>query len=175
MAVNGTLFWITGLSGSGKSTIGRALYEELKRNKPNVVYLDGDTLRDIFGSQLGHSIEDRKKLAFGYSNLCKMLTNQGIDVICATMSLFREVHEYNRATILSYFEVFVDCDMQELVRRDQKGIYSKALNGELNDVIGVNLPYDRPEKCDLIIDNTNMGNIRLKINKILNLISSGQE
>jgi adenylylsulfate kinase-like enzyme len=69
-----------------------------------------------------------------------MLTEQGLDVVCATMSLFREVHELNRATIQNYYEIFVECDMQELIRRDQKGIYSKALRGECDDVIGVYAP-----------------------------------
>ena len=165
----GKLFWITGLSGAGKSTIGRALYAELKRNKSNVVYLDGDSLRGIFGNNFGHNLNDRRKLALCYSNLCKMLTDQGIDVVCATMSLFKEVHEFNRATISRYIEVFVECDMQELIRRDQKGIYSKALRGEQKDVIGVDLPYDHPENCDLVINNTDKTNIDSKVELILNL------
>lgn len=165
----GTLYWITGLSGSGKTTIGKALYETLVRQKPNVVFLDGDNLREIFGSLFGHSLEERKLLAQCYSNLCKMLTEQGIDVVCATMSLFKEVHTFNRQNITNYFEIFVDCDIQELIRRDQKGLYSKALRGEISDVIGINMPYDKPEKCDLVIDNTNLGSINNKVQQILNL------
>lgn len=166
---SGILYWITGLSGAGKTTIGKALYEHLKQEKPNVVFLDGDVLRSVFGTLHGHSLEDRKKLAKSYSSLCKMLTDQGMDVVCSTMSLFREVHEFNRLSIENYYEIFVDCDMQELIKRDQKGIYSKALKGEMNDVIGINMTYDKPENCDLVIDNTNKNNIQEKVLLILKL------
>lgn len=162
-----TLYWITGLSGAGKTTIGKALYAKLKENITTVVFLDGDKLREIFGALHGHSIEERKLLAHSYSNLCKMLTEQGINVVCATMSLFREVHEYNRQNIPNYFEIFVKCDMQELIRRDQKGLYTKALNGILNDVIGVNMPFDLPEHCDLVIDNTFPNSLSEKVEMII--------
>lgn len=165
----GRLFWITGLSGAGKTTIGRALYDDLRRLKPSVVFLDGDVLRSVFGALHGHSGDERKKLALSYSNLCKLLTDQGFDVVCSTISLFREVHELNRSLISEYYEIFIDCDMEELVRRDQKGIYSKALKGELQDVIGVNLPYDRPTNCDLVIDNTCQDSLAPKIDMILKL------
>lgn len=169
MNSTGKLFWITGLSGAGKSTIGRALYAELKRKKNNIVYLDGDALRAIFGKNIGHTLEERKKLALSYSNLCKLLTDQDIDVVCATMSLFKEVHELNRANISRYIEVFVKCDMPELIRRDQKGIYSRSLRGEEKDVIGVDLSYDHPVNCDLVINNTDQNNIDEKVALILNL------
>lgn len=172
-STNGILYWITGLSGAGKTTIGKALYNHLKTRKANVVFLDGDVLRSVFGTLHGHSIAERKTLARCYSNLCKMLTEQGLDVVCATMSLFREVHELNRATIQNYYEIFVECDMQELIRRDQKGIYSKALRGECDDVIGVTLPFDRPEQCDLILDNTNQNDLQEKIARIINLNGKG--
>jgi cytidine diphosphoramidate kinase len=170
----GTLYWITGLSGAGKTTIGKALYEQLKHQKPNVVFLDGDVLRSVFGILHGHSVNDRKKLAQSYSNLCKMLTDQGMDVVCATMSLFREVHEFNRSSIENYYEIFIECEMQELISRDQKEIYSRALKGDLENVIGINMPYDRPEKCDLVIDNTDKNNIQEKVQQILTL-KSGME
>lgn len=166
---SGTLYWITGLSGAGKTTIGKALYEHLKLQKLNVVFLDGDALRSIFGSLHGHSLDERKLLARSYSSLCKMLTDQGLDVVCATMSLFREVHEFNRSSIRNYYEIFVECEMPELIRRDQKGIYSKALNCELSDVIGINMQYDRPENCDLVIDNTLLDSLTEKVNMIIQL------
>ena len=169
MKPGGTLFWITGLSGAGKTTIGKALYDHLKRRQENVVFLDGDVLRSVFGTLHGHSVEDRKGLARCYSNLCKMLTEQGIDVICSTISLFKEIHEMNRESIDKYYEILVECEMHELIKRDQKGIYSNALKGETDNVIGINLPYDRPENCDLVIDNTDKNAIQEKVQLILDL------
>jgi adenylylsulfate kinase-like enzyme len=165
----GNVYWITGLSGAGKTTLGRMVYTQLKKNKPNVVFLDGDILRSVFGNYLGHSMEDRKTLALSYARLCKMLADQCIDVVCATMSLFREVHSFNRKNIANYFEIFIECEMQELIRRDQKGIYSKALRGEMQHVIGMDLHYDRPENCDLVIDNSEMGSLAEKAEKIIRL------
>ena len=169
LALQGTLYWITGLAGAGKSTIGRRLYERLKEQKPNVVFLDGDVLRNIFANPLGHSLDDRKTLALIYSNLCRMLVDQQIDVVCATMSLFKEVHSYNRKHMRRYYEIFVDCQIEELIRRDQKGIYSSATSGQLQHVVGIDIPYDRPENCDLVIDNTAKDNLESKVDRIISL------
>jgi len=167
----GHVYWIIGLAGAGKTTIGKLLYRKLKTIRPNVVFLDGDMLRVVFGNTAGHSLKERKQLAMKYSGLCKMLSEQGIDVVCATISLFKEVHAFNRENIANYYEIFVECSMEELIKRDQKGIYSKALKGEMDNVIGINLPYDKPEKCDLVIDNTNKDALEEKVKKIIRLIT----
>ena len=169
---SGNVYWITGLSGAGKTTIGKRLYSRLKSLKSNVVFLDGDILRNVFGNDLGHSLEDRKKLAMNYSRLCKMLSDQDIDVVCATISLFKEVHDFNRKNIKNYYEIFIECDMQELKKRDQKGIYSKALNGEMDNVIGINITYDKPAECDLVIDNSNQDSLNEKVEQIIQLVKN---
>lgn len=168
---HGTVFWITGLAGSGKTTIGKLLYRKLKNVRPNVVFLDGDILRNVFGNAAGHSLKKRKQLAMSYSRLCKMLSEQGIDVVCATISLFKEVHRFNRINIKKYYEIFIECSMDELIRRDQKGIYSKALKGKMDNVIGINLPYDKPEGCDMVIDNTKKSALEKKVKKIIGFIN----
>lgn len=170
---SGNVYWITGLSGAGKTTIGKRLYSRLKSLKPNVVFLDGDILRNVFGNHLGHSLEDRKKLAMSYSRLCKMLSEQDVDVVCATISLFKEVHDFNRKNIKNYYEIFIECEMQELKKRDQKGIYSKALIGEMDNVIGINISYDKPDKCDLVIDNTTKDSLNEKVEQIIQLVTKG--
>lgn len=164
------LIWITGLSGSGKTTIGRELYIRMKSKYLNLVFLDGDSFREVLGSDLGHTLADRLENAKRIHRMCKLLVSQEINVICATMSLYQEIHELNRREIKDYVEVFIECTIDELIRRDQKGLYSQALNGERDDVVGVNLSYDKPKHCELIIDNSVYGSLEEKIMEILNLI-----
>jgi len=164
------LIWITGLSGSGKTTIGKEVYRKLKLKNINTVFLDGDSFREILGNDLGHSPKDRLENAKRIHRMCKFLVEQDINVVCATMSLYKEIHELNRKEIKNYFEVFIECGMDELIKRDQKGLYSKALKGEIKNVVGVDLPYDRPKDADLIIDNSKQENFSKNIVKILNLV-----
>ena len=98
----GIVYWITGPAGAGKTTIGKLLYEKIKETEPNTVFLDGDTLREVFGNDLGYSKEDRRKCAMRYSRLCAMLQSQGMNVICCTISMFDSVREWNRANISNY-------------------------------------------------------------------------
>lgn len=166
------LVWITGLSGSGKTTIGIEVYKHLKSLHVNTVFLDGDAFREILGNDLGHTPNDRLENAKRIHRMCKFLTSQDINVVCATMSLYKEVHELNRKEIKEYYEIFIDCDIDELIRRDQKGLYSKALNKERSDVVGINLSYDKPQNCKLIINNSEQKELDRKVKKILNLILS---
>ena len=118
-----------------------------------MVFLDGDVLREVFGNDLGHSREERLKSAMRNSRLCKMLSDQGIDVVCATISLYRECQDWNRAHISGYHEIYLRVPMKVLVERDQKQLYSRALRGEVNDVMGIDLPVEEPARPEFIIDN----------------------
>jgi len=148
-----TCYYLTGLSGAGKTTIGKELYFQLKAHQDNIVYLDGDTLREVFGGQHGHSVEDRKNLAMHYSRLCKMLTDQGIDVVITTISMFTEVRNWNRANIKGYTEIYLKVPMDILIQRDQKQLYSRAIQGEVENVMGVDVEIDAPESPDIILQN----------------------
>lgn len=164
------LVWITGLSGSGKTTIGKEVYKHLKSIHINSIFLDGDDFREILGNDLGHNPESRLENAKRIHRMCKFLTSQDINVVCATMSLYKEIHELNRKEIKKYYEIFIDCDIDELIRRDQKGLYSKALNQERDDVVGINLAYDKPHNCELIIENSEQKELDKKVKKILEVI-----
>lgn len=166
----GALIWITGLSGSGKTTIGNALYLKLKQKYKNVVFLDGDSFREILGNDLGHNPKDRLENAYRIHRMCKFLVSQNIHVVCATMSLYKEIHELNRSEMRNYLEIFIECEIDELIKRDQKGLYSQAISGKQTNVVGVNLSFDKPQNSDLTIDNTQQNALQEKVQKILDLL-----
>ncbi|MBI2339380.1 MAG: adenylyl-sulfate kinase [Deltaproteobacteria bacterium] len=150
---HGTVFWFTGLAGAGKTTIGKLFYRRLKKNRQNAVFLDGDVLRRVFDSPLDHSLAHRRKIAARNARLCKVLSDQGIHVVCATISLFRALHAWNRAHIRNYREIFVRAPMKVLIKRDAKKLYSRALRGKIRNVMGIDLPAEEPKNPDAIIDN----------------------
>ena len=119
--MNGAVYWVTGLAGAGKTTIGKLLYESIKANKDNVILLDGDELRELYESD-DYSYDGRKKLATKYSKLCKMISEQGIDVICCTIAMFDECRKWNRDNILNYKEIYLKVSIEELIKRDIKRI-----------------------------------------------------
>lgn len=168
----GTVYWITGLSGAGKTTVGRLLYEKLHKAKDNVVFFDGDQLRQVFGNDLGYTKEDRFQCAMRYSRICKLLADQGIDVVCCTISMFDQVRKWNRENIKSYQEIYIKVPMDVLRQRNQKGLYSGAVDGKVKDVVGLDLELELPKEPDLEIVNDGMltfGEILKEIVKHLSL------
>ncbi len=150
------VIWITGLSGAGKSTLASELTARLRALGDKVILLDGDELRDVFGATAvnaqNHGRRGRLDLAIQYSKLCRLISSQGYNVVIATISLFKEVHEWNRVNLPGYFEVYLKVPMDELRRRDPKGIYSRFDAGEISDVAGLDLPIDEPEGADLMVE-----------------------
>ena len=147
----GTTYWITGLAGAGKTTTGRKLYEYIRKKKPNVIILDGDILR-VVNSVKDYSAEARKTSAFQDSRWCKMLNEQGIDVVICVMNMYEEVREWNRKNIENYCEIYLKVPIEELIRRDQKQLYSRALRNEIDNVMGINMEYEEPKHPNLIIN-----------------------
>ena len=149
----GSVFWITGLSGAGKTTVGERLWRRLRAAGRSAIFLDGDKLRSAIAEDLGHPIEDRRQSAIRNGRLCQLLAEQGIDVVCATISMFHEVQRWNRAHIPGYFEIYLRVPMAEIERRDPKGIYALARNGKAANVVGIDIPAEEPKAPDLVIDN----------------------
>lgn len=147
------VYWITGLSGAGKTTIGKLFYEKIKEKYPNTVFLDGDRMRKVFGDDLGYSKEERRKCAMRYSRLCAMLQEQGLNVICCTISMFDSVREWNRENIRNYKEIYVKVSMDTLNTRDQKGLYSGTSKETQKEVVGVHMEIEEPKCPDLILEN----------------------
>jgi len=148
------VIWINGLSGAGKSTLATEVLAKVLLKQSNVVLIDGDMVREVFGNDLGYSIEDRRRNAKRICQLCKLLDGQGINVVCAILSLFPETQSWNRKNLKDYYEVFIDSPIRDLVERDVKGLYAKFERGEINDVVGMDITFARPEFPNLTINNT---------------------
>ena len=118
-----------------------------------VTFLDGDTLRTVVSNDLGYSEQDRRSAAMRNGMLCRMLAEQGHDVVCATISLFHDVHRWNRENIPRYNEIFVRVSWEELKRRDSKGVYSGNGDGPKSNIVGFDIPAEIPQTPDLILDN----------------------
>ena len=123
----GRVYWLTGLSNSGKTTLGTVLYYRLKKNNDNIVILDGDIMKDVTTilSSEEYSREGRLARAKRYSSLCKLLSDQGITVVICTISMFEEIREWNRKNVKGYIEIFITAPDSVLRSRDKKGVLIK--------------------------------------------------
>ncbi|AZE08097.1 adenylyl-sulfate kinase [Pseudomonas chlororaphis] len=150
------VIWLVGMSGAGKTTIGRALYASLKVQRPQTVFVDGDEIRALFRHDQradAYSVAGRRVNAERIQALCGWLDGQGIDVVCCILSMFQDISDDNRQRFSSYREVFVDVPLSTLVSRDNKGLYQSALRGEQSNVVGVDIEYPTPQRPDLVLHN----------------------
>ncbi len=148
------IVWIIGLAGSGKTTIGSLLSAELKKRNKATVFLDGDRFREMMGDDLGHTKEDRKINGERITRFCLFLDSQGIDVVCCILSLFPKQRELCREIASSYIEVYLEVSIEEIIRRDQKSIYSEAVAGRAQNVVGIDIPFPVPKNPHIIIENS---------------------
>lgn len=165
--------WIIGLSGAGKTTLANEVIEHVRLLQRHIVLIDGDMVREMFGNDLGHTMEDRLKNAQRICQLGKFLSDQGIHVVCAILSLFPKTRAWNRKNLENYYEVFIDTPMQDLVQRDSKGLYRKFNNGEIHDVAGMDIEFPRPDDADLIINNINSKDALLNFAKSISAKITG--
>ena len=148
----GFTIWFTGLSGSGKTTISHILVKKLKELGKKVEVLDGDVVRTNLSKGLGFSKEDRDTNIRRIGFVAHLLSRNGVVVIAAAISPYREIRDENREIIEEFVEVFTKCDMDTLVKRDAKGLYKKALAGEIKGFTGVDDPYEEPLKPEVLIE-----------------------
>ena len=165
----GVTIWLTGLSGAGKSTIANALVEELHERGRRVELLDGDIVRTNLSKGLGFSKEDRDTNIRRIGFVSNLLTRNGVASIVAAISPYRDVRDEVRAHIGSFVEVYVQCPLDELVRRDVKGLYEKALRGEIENFTGVSDPYEEPENAEVVVD-TDHETVEESVEKVLSAL-----
>lgn len=168
----GRVFWITGFSGAGKTTLGLKLQEQLRASGINAVLLDGDRLRSAIAPDAGHTTDDRFKLAFAYARLCRELAEQGIVLICATISMFHAVREWSRQNIPGYREIYLRVPIEQRLARDPKGLYRQ----KTPNMSGLDQALEIPSSPDLILDNFGELTIEQAVNLIWNklVISDGK-
>lgn len=152
MMKKGKLFWVTGLSDAGKTTISKLLYEYLKKKQDNIVWLDGDKMREVYQNN-DYTEEGRIKISYTNMRLCKLLTDQGIDVIISVIGMKDEYRDWNRKNIENYYEIYLEVPINTLIERDSKGLYAKALRGEVKNVYGIDMAFEEPKCPDVKIVN----------------------
>jgi len=149
----GFCVWFTGLSGAGKSTVAEMLYHELVARGLKTEILDGDVVRQNLSKGLGFSKEDRDTNILRIGFVAQLLTRNGVATICCPISPYRETRDAVRAMIGEFVEVYVYATVQEIAdHRDPKGLYKKAMAGEIKNFTGVDDPYEPPENPELVLD-----------------------
>ncbi len=146
----GFTVWLTGLSGAGKSTIANGLARELRARGMKVEVLDGDVIRTNLSKGLGFSKEDRDTNVLRVGWVAEVLSRNGVAVLCALISPYRETRNKVRERIENFVEVYVNAPLEEVIRRDVKGLYKKALAGEIKNFTGISDPYEPPEQPEVI-------------------------
>lgn len=166
----GVTVWFTGLSGSGKSTISAALEDRLRARGLPVEVLDGDVVRENLSKGLGFTKEDRDTNIRRIGFVAELLTRNGVIVLVAAISPYRAVRDEVRDTIGRFVEVHVRASLDTLVERDVKGLYRRALAGEISNFTGVSDPYEEPLAPELIIDTDTGESVDLSVARVLEVL-----
>ncbi|HET91931.1 MAG TPA: adenylyl-sulfate kinase [Chloroflexi bacterium] len=147
----GFTLWFTGLSGAGKTALAKLVEQELRARHLRVERLDGDIVRQSLTRDLGFSKEDRDANIERVTFVAKLLTRNGVAVLCSFISPYRARRAKSRQEIGEFIEVFVECPVEECARRDVKGLYEKAFAGEIPNFTGVSDPYEEPDNAEIVI------------------------
>ncbi|MCH8284580.1 MAG: adenylyl-sulfate kinase [Chloroflexi bacterium] len=167
----GFTVWFTGLSGSGKTTLAERLHQLLKDREHKVELLDGDVVRTNLSKGLGFSKEDRDTNIRRIGFVCELLTRNGVVAIAAAISPYREIRDEVRAKVGNFVEVFCSCPIDVLTERDVKGLYAKALKGEIKNFTGVSDTYEEPLTPEVVVE-TDKETIEESLGKIVNRLEA---
>lgn len=147
----GFTLWFTGLSGSGKTALARAVESELCSRGRKVERLDGDIVRESLTKDLGFTKEDRDTNIERVTFVAKLLTRNGVAVLCSFISPYRERRAKSRAEIGNFVECYVECPLEVCMERDTKGLYQRAIDGEIENFTGISDPYEPPEIAEIVV------------------------
>jgi len=162
----GFVIWLTGLPGSGKTTIARGLEKKLKARGLKIEVFDGDEVRKNLSKGLGFSREDRDTHNKRVIYVCKLLVRNGINAIVSLISPYRSTRAYARRELPKFVEVYLKCSLEECIRRDPKGLYKKAMAGEISNMTGIQDPYEEPLNPEVVLDTEHVSSER-NIQKVL--------
>ncbi len=162
----GFTLWFTGLSGSGKSTLSERVALKLEEGGLPLETLDGDIVRTHLSKGLGFSKEDRDENVKRVGFICQLLNKHGINAIASVISPYRESRDHNRAKIQRFVEVFTDCPLEVCAQRDLKGLYEKAMKGEIKHFTGVDDPYEPPQNAEVVC-HTDKESVEESVEKVI--------
>jgi adenylyl-sulfate kinase len=170
----GFTLWFTGLSGAGKSTLSEPVAERLRQHGHKVEILDGDVVRTNLSKGLGFSKEDRDTNIRRIGFVANLLSRNGVAAITAAISPYRDIRDEVRKAVLTdgagFVEVYVSCPIEVLAERDVKGLYKKALAGEIKNFTGVSDPYEAPLNPEVVIDSSKE-TVEASVDKILSKLA----
>ncbi|MDX9856097.1 MAG: adenylyl-sulfate kinase [Candidatus Moranbacteria bacterium] len=167
----GLVVWLTGLPCSGKTSIAKELEKYFKDNNIPVQRLDGDIVRGTINSDLGFSKKDRDENIRRVTHIAKMLSDNGVNAVVAFVSPYQKMRDFARETCPNFVEVHINCSIEECKKRDVKGMYAKALAGEIKDFTGVQDPYEIPENPEIKVD-TEKKSLDESVGEILEYLKS---
>ncbi len=169
----GVVVWLTGLPGSGKTTIASRVAERLRSSGYRVELLDGDWVRKTINPDAGFTREERRRHLLRVAWIARLLARNGVVVLCSFVSPYRDVRAEIRRIVeeegIRFIEVYTRCSLEECIRRDPKGLYAKALRGEIKHFTGVSDPYEPPENPDLVLD-TEHDPVEVNVEKLYRLL-----
>ena len=167
------VLWLTGLSGSGKTTIADKVFDQLSANGQKVEKLDGDVMRGFFPST-GFTKEARDEHIKRVGFMASRLEKHGVVIIASFISPYEETRQFVRDMCDNYIEVFVDASLEECEKRDVKGLYKKARDGQIKNFTGIDAPYEEPLNPEIIV-NTKKETVDESVTAILNYINTYEE
>ena len=165
------VIWVIGLAGSGKTTVANMLCDAFRAAKKPVVLLDGDNVRVVFGNDLGFTKRDRLINARRIRNLCYLLDQQGMNVVCAILSISQADRDWCRNNLNNYKEIYLDVSVDMIEARGDRDIYRQYKDGETKNVVGCDIKFEAPQNADFVIENKNsIDDLTYKTNIIAKII-----